>query len=99
MLTIVPGVDCGKELLLLLHKIGQAEHQRAAVGSREQLPGRVLQRLVGGVHCSVNIFGASSLDCGNRPFGPITMGVRIMRASGRVAETCDRAVHTQGQSR
>ena len=70
MLTIVPSVDRGKKLLLLLHEIRQAEHKRASFRRGEEFPGGVPECSMGNVYGPIDIFGTSCLDCRNWSFSP-----------------------------
>lgn len=70
VITVIPCVNRGEELLVLLDQIGQLRHENALVGARHQPPRVKLQCGVGGLHCPVNIFCARCVNSDNLVLGP-----------------------------
>lgn len=68
LLTVVPGLNGGKGLLVLLNQIGKLQHEGTAVGGRKLLPGGILKRLARGLDSSVDILLTGSIDGGDFRF-------------------------------
>lgn len=62
ILTVVPGLNGGEGLLVLLNQVGKLEHQVTTVGSGQSLPGRVLQGLACGLDSDINILLTSGIN-------------------------------------
>lgn len=63
--AVIPGIDGGKELPILLQEIGQFGHELTSLRAREEFPRRVLESFGRCLDCNVHILLAGSLHRGN----------------------------------
>lgn len=61
LLTIIPSLDGGQSLLVLLNQVGQFEHQDTTISGWQQLPGGILESLASGLHSDINILLTGSI--------------------------------------
>ena len=63
--TVVPCVNGSEQLLVLLHEVGQLDHQPAAVSSRESLPLWIPKGFIRRLNGLVDVFGRAGLHRGD----------------------------------